>query len=154
MKRPIKERFLEKVVKQDSGCHEWAGSLAKNGYGNFHKDGKTHYSHRIAWEIEHGEEPSDYVLHKCDNRKCVNPSHLFLGTAKENTQDMIRNNRMSRRDGEYNNQNVVSSKQVEQIKHLLQENSETISSIAQRFGVKYDVVWHIATNRTWKSVVI
>ena len=146
MKRPIKERFLEKVVKQDSGCHEWAGSLAKNGYGNFHKDGKTHYSHRIAWEIEHGEEPSDYVLHKCDNRKCVNPDHLFIGSFYDNMDDMVAKGRQAH--GVKNHHAKLTEEQVLQIRQEVGLQRE----IAAKYGVTYSLVGMIRSGRIWKHI--
>jgi hypothetical protein len=146
MKRPIKERFLEKVVKQDSGCHEWTGSLAKNGYGNFHKDGKTHYSHRIAWEIEHGEEPSDYILHKCDNRKCVNPDHLFVGSFYDNMDDMVEKGRQAH--GEKNHHAKLTAEKVLQIRQEVGLQRE----IAAKYNITPSLVSMIRSGRIWKYI--
>lgn len=88
--RPVSERFWEKVAKSD-GCWEWTACLFKNGYGKFLWNGKTTYAHKTAWILTHGPDlgPEDYILHRCDNRKCVNPDHLYMGDQSINVLDMI-----------------------------------------------------------------
>jgi len=146
MKRPIKERFLEKVVKVSSGCHEWIGCLMPNGYGQFHKDGKTAYAHRVAWEIEHGEEPSEYVLHKCDNRKCVNPEHLFIGSFYDNMNDMVEKGRQAH--GEKNHHAKLTKEQVLQIRQEIGTNQE----IGEKYGVTRSLISMIRSGRIWKNI--
>lgn len=86
--KSTEERFLEKVKMVESGCHEWQSTLSKIGYGKFWLDGKTKYAHRVGYRLFKGEiETRQMVLHKCDNRKCVNPDHLYLGTSSDNAKD-------------------------------------------------------------------
>ena len=88
-RRPLKERFEAKVKAVESGCHEWQSTLHRDGYGKFWLETGQVQAHRVAYQIYKGEIADGlWVLHTCDNRKCVNPDHLYLGTAKQNTNDM------------------------------------------------------------------
>src|SRR3990167_6095829 len=87
-------------VEKSPGCWVWNASLMRRGYGVYtfrlgHKQPKQRYrAHRFAWELINGPIPDGFmVCHSCDNKKCVRPDHLFLGTAKDNTQDALLKNR-------------------------------------------------------------
>jgi hypothetical protein len=92
--RPISDRFWEKVAKStSSGCWEWRSSIRGNGYGAFFTNligegRKCHGAHRFSWTLVNGPIPEGmWVLHKCDNRICVNPDHLFIGDRVDNMND-------------------------------------------------------------------
>lgn len=88
----VEDRFWEKVARSD-GCWEWLGPKTR-GYGTFHvlRDGvrRTVKAHRFAYELVKEQIPAGLeILHSCDNRGCVNPSHLSVGTRSDNMRDMV-----------------------------------------------------------------
>ena len=88
-------RFWNKVLKTDA-CWIWLAAKSDSGYGVFGVGKQTDKAHRIAWRLSEGEIPHKlFVLHRCDNRPCVNPAHLFLGTNHDNVLDMIAKGRNS-----------------------------------------------------------
>jgi len=101
---PLAERFWAKVDKTggpllsphvDTPCWLWVGSIRPDGYGQFAVRTSTPIpAHQQAWALAHGRPPRGlWVLHRCDVRHCVRPTHLFLGTPKDNAQDMARKGR-------------------------------------------------------------
>ena len=89
----LEDRFWNKVRKNDGpdACWVWIGARRGPGeqYGSFNMDGATVHAHRLSWQIHFGAIPNGlHVLHRCDNRPCIRPSHLFLGTPLDNTRDM------------------------------------------------------------------
>lgn len=147
------KNFWAKVQKT-SDCWEWKAALTTSGYGKmcFGDKGaaKVEFAHRISYQIHYGEDPKElYVCHHCDNRLCVRPSHLFLGTAHENLQDCWNK---KRRDAalEKNPNAKLTAKNVRKIRSLLGKHMQ--KDIAVMFNVSKQMISEISRNNFWKTV--
>jgi hypothetical protein len=165
-------------------CHEWLAGKSDKGYGTFKVDKKTYSAHRVSWMISNGPiNTKKFVLHKCDNRKCVNPDHLFLGCYQSNSNDMIAKSRgnkatgdrngsrkhperlargeksgmhtkpESRRIGELNGKAKLTSNQVKEIKRLYSTGEITQKEIAKQFQIGTSQINRIVRNLIWKSLL-
>jgi len=147
--RPLEERFWPKVNKTKS-CWLWVAGVNRQGYGKFSLDGKTQRANRVSWEIHNDSIPDGLcVLHKCDNTSCVNPDHLFLGTNKDNTQDMLAKGRHSGPTGELNRHAKLTEKEVLEIRRT--RTSPPIS-LAAMFGISPRTVRDIVNLKTWRHI--
>lgn len=129
-------------VDKTATCWNWTGALTSGGYGNCKENGRVVRAHRKAWELVNGPIPAGmWVLHHCDNRRCVNPAHLFLGTARDNAVDCVRKGRMYRvpknrlRRGERAKSAKFTMDQVRQMRQMYTGKPEQRKQIAARFGV-------------------
>jgi hypothetical protein len=169
---PVGPRFWEKVDKNGptqphmtTPCWLWTGATSKNGYGQLSVEGHQVSAHRTSWELHHGEIPEELlVLHHCDHRPCVRPDHLFLGTNKENSEDMVRKGRSTTGDRNasrrYPERQVRGSRQGSaklteaQVIAIREANRQGDSrrSLAQKYGVAIPTIDSIVTRRAWRHV--
>ena len=143
------KRFWDKVDKSGD-CWEWTGAKSC-GYGNSWNDGKHIGAHRLVLHIMGIDIPAGmYVCHRCDNRGCVNPDHLFIGTPKDNMRDKIDKgrDRYSPRKGEKNGNSKLSEGNVKEI--LLSDESN--ATLAKRFDISRQLAWKIRTKQVWSHV--
>ena len=89
------------------------------------------------------------VLHRCDNRKCVNPTHLWIGTQQDNIQDMIRKGRDKKADSERNGGAKLSWIEVDKIREIRKQKGTYYKDLAKMFNVHYATIKRIITKRTW-----
>lgn len=148
--RSFRERFEEKCVPEpNSGCWLWIASIKGEGYGQIGTgvgDSKRPVlAHRAAWTIYVGPiPPGMFVLHRCDQRLCVNPDHLRLGTHVDNMLDMVAKGRSSGK---------MTIEQVREIRRLA-DAGEAKRSIARRFGLNRGTVANIVTRKFYREVTL
>lgn len=134
-------------------CWVWTGKT-RNGYGRFSINKKVNNVNRYSWTIHFGKIPKGLcVCHKCDNPRCVNPAHLFLGTTVQNTNDRQQKQRQAR--GEKIHSAILTESQVIYIRKVYKSHSKLYgaSALAHRFGVAYSTLLDVVINRTWKHLV-
>lgn len=149
----LQERFWKKVNRlSPDECWPWATKTTSRGYGAFNVGGKLIKSHRIAYRMCRGEIPAGMlVCHRCDNPLCCNPSHLFLGSGKDNIQDMIAKGRQVCLSGEDHGSSILSEEQVVKIRNDYASGS-TQTEIAERHGVSRGAIGDVVARRRWRGV--
>lgn len=164
-KRKAIERFW-KFVNMTDGCWLWTGLVGKDGYGRIRPGTGTKKvrTDRFSYELHRGPIPEGmFVLHTCDIRPCVNPAHLFLGTSRDNIDDMVTKGRsLKGRDpfskcqeqrvrGERHGQAKLTAEQVVEIRRR-RANGEICRSIAEAFGLSKKTVQYICSGKAWKHI--
>lgn len=144
-------RFDTKYQLAESGCWEWTDAIKPPGYGKFWNGSRIENAHRQSWIYNRGTIPTGvYVCHHCDNRKCVNPDHLYLGTAKDNQADVIARNRRNydHSRGKPSPSAILTDEQARQI--FLMPGKQC--DIARKFGVNYSTVNKIKTLKNFSRI--
>jgi len=148
---PLKDRMARYVeINPTTGCHEWQGAIGTKGYGSVTVDGKARMAHRVAYRLHHGGIPKGlHVCHTCDNRKCVNPAHLFAGTSQQNMDDMVTKGRSAR--GEKSACGTLTDAIVWAILDA-RAAGQPPAKIKADFGISGDVYFKIKNGKSWKHV--
>lgn len=155
--KTVEERFLEKIEKNNiTNCWNWIAHKGKDGYGTFRYSknrNTTDRAHVFAYKHYIGPTNNLYVLHKCDNRSCVNPEHLFLGTAKDNNVDMFKKGRANKARGSKAGASKLKEYQVEEIKELLKNPYHgQIREISIKYNISESQTARIKHNQNWKHI--
>lgn len=147
------DNFFNKIFHSPDGCWYWLGAVYKNGYGQIGFNREHQSAHRFSYKFFKGDIPGRLcVLHSCDNRLCVNPNHLRLGTHKDNTQDMIsKGRRGDTGTGSNHKDSKLKEKHIPLIRNM-SLNGDSLTSIASKYGVKWQTIQAIINRRTWKHV--
>lgn len=148
----IEERFWGKVNKTDT-CWLWVGSEHSDyHYGIFWINQQPFRAHVYSWYLTHGNiPPNKDVLHKCNVRLCVNPEHLYIGTALDNARDRTRAGVITGNQGEARYNHKLTELQVKQIRRLY-TSGITQEDIAKQYNVSRPLISMVCSHRIWRSV--
>ncbi len=155
-----KIRFWSKVnIKGENECWNWLGTIDfKTNYGMFfiltnESNSKIFLAHRIAYFLNKNLDPRDYlVCHTCDNKKCCNINHLFLGTHSDNMQDCISKNRKNMPTGELNHKSKLTKIQVKEIREKRLLFNTSYRKLAKEYCVYYTVICKICNYEIWRDI--
>ncbi len=157
-------RIWQKIARTDTGCWEWDNDKQRGGYGMFWDGQKANSAHRLVYKLLVGPIPDKMcVCHKCDNRKCVNPEHLFLGTSAENSADMVAKNRQAKGDrhgsrlhpermkppvGSINGMAKLTESDVIAIRN----SEKPVSELAKQYGLTHMGMYKVKVGLRWRHV--
>lgn len=147
-----RQRFMDKVVRcAASGCWLWAGTILASGYGQFHLKGAGVRAHRAAFVMFSGlAAGAQFVLHRCVNRRCVNPDHLFLGDHRSNMSDMKAKKRQAM--GERHGRAKLSRSDVEEMLTRAAAGDEVLLRIAMDYPVSLTMAYRIFRGGAWTHI--
>lgn len=149
----LHDRLYAKTEPGPDGCLNFTGCIRANGYGDIGDDarpGRSIRAHRAAWRVERGDIPAGMdVCHRCDNRRCVNVDHLFLGTRLDNMMDAKRKGRTA--SGARHGGAKLSAEDVRTIRYL--SGAIAQRQLAARFGVSVSNISQIVRGYSWREDV-
>jgi hypothetical protein len=149
-------RFVRRLRVDEGGCWVWTGGHVPDGYGCIQVDGAARGTHRVAWEMAIGPIPDGlHVLHRCDNRPCCNPEHLFLGTNADNVADKVakgrhRSDRLERGVERYNA--VLDDGAVQAIRERYARGGVRQADLAREYGVTQQMISKVIRATRWAHV--
>lgn len=144
------------TANPDTGCWEWKLAKDEDGYGYCSpiKELKINKAHRVSYLVHNNIDLNDvqglHVCHTCDNPGCINPEHLFLGTAYENNQDRKRKGHYP--EGHLHQNSKLSDKDVLQIRNLYSQGSVSKSELGRKYGVSDRVIYLVVNYEAYKNV--
>lgn len=149
----LEERFWSRVDRcGPDDCWEWQAG-ARYGYGRLSFRNETIPVHRYSFELAYGPIPDGmYVCHRCGNKRCVNPAHLYAGTAADNNRDTVNQGRCNPRRGKHAATAKITEDDARAIRAVYAQGSISMQTIANRYGLCAVSVWAIIRRKNWKHV--
>jgi len=152
----IKQRLLSKRhINLKTNCWEWTGCLYKHGYGKiFICRNGVQYVHRISASVflNFDIKSKLCILHKCDNKKCFNPDHLFVGTRQDNMNDKVDKNRQSRMKGEKSGTAKLSDKDIKEIRNHYKNKNFNQQELAYIYNISGSQISKIINKVCWSNI--
>lgn len=133
------------IANDGNDCWEWQGWRDKAGYGRYKVNGVVRQAHRVAYQLGYGVLPKGlYVIHWCNNRSCVNPMHLYLGTQADNVRDAVLSGRAANAK--------LSIDKARAIRDRYAAGGIRQKDLAAHYGVSVGVIWSVINRRAWNHV--
>lgn len=151
----VEERFWSKVDRSGD-CWIWMASIDSRGYGHFWFNGRLARAHRVAWILTNGPFPEGKQSnHRCHNRRCVRPDHIYPGTASENVRDTEEAGRGNHPRGEANGLSRLTVEQVRALRVAYRPGRKgNLSKLARIVGMTRGGLHHVVTGRCWTEIGI
>ena len=151
---PLEKRLAKWIANWESDesdrCWEWTGSLSGTGYGRMTLNQRPRDVHRLVYELKVGPIPSGhFVCHTCDNPKCCNPAHLFVGTPADNMADKTRKGRGNQPRGQRVSRARLTDEKAREIVARYKPRVRTMAELARDYNVDEGTIWAIVTGKTW-----
>lgn len=150
------DRMLEKVsIDRETSCWVWTGARDPLGYGRFTYDGMTRTAHRLMFCLMYGDQPASVlVCHNCDNPSCINPSHLYAGSAQSNMDDMMARgrNKYWRRVGQDHPRSKITQAQALEIADEKRWGDMSQREVGEIYGITQTAVSDIRRGHRWKHL--
>lgn len=146
----LEERLDRNTFYSPDGCWYWTGSVKVTGYGIISVKDRLYAAHRISYAIRKGPVNNLFICHTCDNPKCINPDHLWMGTDMDNVLDKVQKGRCFSGSGELNGLAKLTEKQVLEIRSL--NGKVKPIEIAKKYSMSRTGINHILTRSTWKHL--
>lgn len=147
----LSSRFWQRVDKRsEDECWPWTGRFAANGYGVFDHSNRPNVASRFSYELSNGPigDAEKFVCHKCDNPKCVNPSHLWLGTHQQNMDDAKNKGRTAKGNGLRGSSVNTSKLDAAKVREI-KVSTTPAKTLARKFGVSKTAIYMIRNGKNW-----
>lgn len=142
----LKDRLMLHTDTTSSQCWLWTGAKDKRGYGKINVAGRYVQTHRASWAEFKGDPGSRFVCHHCDTPACINPEHLFLGSAQDNSDDMVQKDRQAKGPA------MPHTKLTEDLVRLIRADKKSCRSWAAEAGTTPMAIWNARNRKTWKHI--
>lgn len=145
------------MIWTDKPCLVWTGPINNKGYGRrwegYGRANRRHgYVHRQAWTAAFGQIPAgNFVLHRCDNRRCYEVTHLYLGDHAQNMADMAARKRSHSHGGLFGETNPAAKLTATEVAEI-RRSSASVRALAEKYGVGKTTIRSILDNRSWRQM--